>query len=162
MQYPHKYQFASLRAIAERASLPHLNIAVQKPGIKALYRITVHHLDFNLRHSVATVTDNAHGQPQMEIRYEGLFDQKPICYTIKRPALEGFMLALQKAGFDKLEDQPEAPLHESTLWLVEKAVGTYYKCVIFSADKPELPYSRITNAIDDYLPEAVRKVGTFE
>jgi hypothetical protein len=71
---------------------------------------------------------------------------------------QSFVRTLQKTGFDRLPDQPDAPYFGVDLWLVERAAGNFVKSVIIAPSKVRPPYTAVVNAIDGYLPEALREI----
>ena len=65
---------------------------------------------------------------------------------------------MTQSQFDSLRDQGDLPQNLMTLWRVERAAGTFYHGLVLSPHKSLLPYSRIVNAIDSHLPDAVREM----
>jgi hypothetical protein len=148
-----------LRDIAHQTGLQSLVEIARQPGMKAVYRIIVRYADRQTHNSVATLRHVILETPVLEVVYQGLFDHKPLTHTIDLQRFEAFMSVLQNTRFDRLPDQPNLPFYGVELWLVERAVGGFYKSVILSPNQQDVPYTSIVNAVDAYLPEAVRKVA---
>lgn len=154
-----EFPAAPLRALAEAADLPHLKQAALRPGVRAVYRISVYYADDRARHSVATLWHALLEDLLLEVVYDGLFHNQPLHHTISEENFEHFVAVLNSIGFDKLPDQPDLTLLSSPLWLVERASGTFYKSVVLSPQQQTQPYIRLVNAIDAYLPEAIREAA---
>lgn len=153
-----RYHAAPLRAVAEFVGLPEIAKIALEPGVKSVYRVTVNHPDGDGRNSVATVRNALIDNMKMEIVYQGLFDHKPIKHISDDEKYAAFEALLRKVRFDNLPDQPGIALYGETLWLLERAAGSFYKSVILSPTKAEAVYGEIVNAIRDNFPEAVRGV----
>lgn len=149
---------AILRDIAERAGLPPLVKLARQPGVKTIYRVTVHYDRQRACNSAATLCCWKGRNPVLEVIYQGRFHHKPITHPITEAHCEAFGSVLQKVNFDHLPDQPQLVLYGIDLWLVERAAGGFNKSVILSPNRPDVPYSSIVNAVDAYLPEAVREI----
>ena len=148
-----------LRTVIDQLGIPDIRTLIQQPGTKTIYRITSYYADRKARHSVATLIDQTtQYDPQLEVVYESLFDHKPLRYTMNHDKYEAFVATLQQAHFDTLPDQPDLPMYHLSLWLVERAAGSFYHGMLFSPAQAQMPYTVIENAIDAYMPEAIRAV----
>ena len=65
---------------------------------------------------------------------------------------------MRQARFDRLSDQNGLSFTDRSLWLIQRAAGAYSHGIVVAPDKPQLPWSSIVNAIDQYLPQAIREV----
>lgn len=144
--------------LADRMNLTPLMQLAARPDVIDVYRVIVYSMDQKVRNSVATLYHQTRQKHHLEVVYEGLFEHKPLHHAVDESDYESFVGALRHVKFDSLRDQQDLPLHNSIFWLLERAAGTYQKGVLFSPQKPEKPYSTLVNAIDAYLPEAIREV----
>lgn len=147
-----------LREIANQAELPTVKRIARQPGMKAVYRITIHYADVSTRHSVATLHRALVETPFLEVVYAGLFNRQPLIHPIELKRYEAFGLALQKAHFDRLPDQPNVPFHGVDVWLVERAAGEFSKGVILAPRTAQGEHVAVYAAVRHYLPEALREV----
>lgn len=152
------YHYHAIHALHERAAISHIKILARLPSMQAVYRITVYRLDAHSRNSIATLF-YSNTEQKLEMVYDGLFEQRPLIYTIKREQIEQFMQTLRQVRFDTLADQTQILLKSPVIWAVERAAGNLYHAVLLAPDMPEKPYSTIANAIDSYLPEAIRELA---
>ena len=147
-----------LRECAERANvLPVKQIATQ-PGIKAVYRVTLHHPDWRCADAVVTVTRDGEGVSR-EAVYAGCFNNQPITRPITIATYNAFVGLVGQAKFDKLGDQVDIPTLNADLCLFERAAGTFVKSVIFTPQKATGSYEFLLQAIQTYLPEALREIA---
>lgn len=82
-----------------------------------------------------------------------------IRHSISLGRLTALLLAWQQAGFDRLSDQPELPLHGLDLWLLERAAGTFVHSVIVAPQTATGQHAALVAAVREYLPEALREVA---
>jgi hypothetical protein len=148
----------SLREIADAMGLKPVRQLARLPGVKAVYRVTVRYPDSQARSSVATLRRSLTDGTVLEVVYQRLFDHKPLVHAIAPARYEAFALALQKIGFDRLRDQPDVPFYGATLWLVERAAGSFVKSVIIAPQTATQAYAVVVDALQKYLPEALRQV----
>ncbi len=153
------YLYASLKEVAERLALPPLKQLALAPGTKAVYRITCYSINGRLHHSVGTLTAQLGDAPLLTVVYEGLFAHKPLEHRLAASAYERWSATLTQLSFDKLTHQSGLAHCQQSVWLVEKGVNTFYHSVLLSPERPQPPYSTIINAIDAYLPEAIRDIA---
>lgn len=148
-----------LRDIAAGAKLLPVPIAARQPGVKAVYRVSVHYGDFRARDAVTTVTmRQAQVNAVVETVYAGRFEDKPLLRGMIPQAYSDFMAALQRAKFDRLHDQDGIAPYGVDLCMVERAAGGYTHGVIFMPDRSEGPYVLLLDAVRRYLPEVLRPV----
>lgn len=150
----------TIQTLLDHTGLPPIRTLSTRPGIKSVHRVIVYAMDNSLYHSVATMGCAAHQNPIMvEVVYEGLFAHRPLCHPISQQAYDGFVSALHRAGFDELDDQPTPKQHrDEVCWWVEQATGHLYRRVRLWPQQPMAPYSAIVNAIDAYIPPAIREI----
>ncbi len=149
---------SSLYEVADNLGASHIKTVVKQPGVISVLRITAYYPERRTRHSVATLAERHQNRRDMEIVYEGFYGHKPVKLTVAKEAYDNLLNVLLQNKFTKLDDQPDISYKDHSLWLIQQAYGTYLKNLILSPDVPVLPYSAIANAIDDYLPEAIREI----
>ena len=149
---------SSLYEVADNLGVPHIKDIAKQVGVISVLRITAYYSERKARHSVATLVQSHRDQRNMSVVYEGFFNHKPVTLNVTRDSHENVLSALEQAKFDKLYDQPLVSYKDHILWLIQRASGIYLHGIIVSPDIPQMPYSLIVNAIDAYLPEAVREL----
>ena len=127
-------------------------------GVMSVLQVTAYYGERRIRHSVARVIEYQLGDVQLELVYEGFNRHRPLHLTVERDRLEKLANSLRQVRFDNLIDQDRLSYTDRSLWLIQRVAGTYSHGVIVAPDNPQLPYSSIVNAIDEYLPEAIREV----
>ncbi len=147
-----------LYAVANNLNVPNIKTVAQAVGVVDVLRITAYYPKRDTRHSIATLVQRHQDKRDLEIVYENFNKQQAVKLTVQRDVFDAIQNALLQNKFDKLEDQTNISHYDHSLWLVQRASGTYLHSVIMSPDVPHLPYSAIVNAIDNYLPEAIREV----
>lgn len=152
---------SSLSAIAKRMQLTPLNKLSAQAGIHHVYRITIYYQNKRAHNSVATVLHAYKTQYTCETCYENVLNNHPISHEIHPKAYERFTQGLYSIQFDKLTDQANLPLHYKTLWMIERAAGSFYKSILFTPDRLEKPYTTIINILDSYIPESIREVPYY-
>ena len=150
----------SLRAIADAMQLESVSLLVRRPGVQDVYRITVHYYDRRACDSVATLSKSITGGVTLDVVHRRALDHKPLTYRVDDARLRAFVAMIQRVRFDKLTDQPNLPVYDSTdLWLIERAAGTFRKSVIVApANADADPYKMLVEAVRNYMPEALRQV----
>lgn len=150
---------SSLHGVRLRVNVPVLKALAAQPGMKTLYRVIAYYLDGRARNSVATLySETGKTTYRLEIVYEGVNQHKPVLHTLSSASYEALTAAFLQANFDKLADQDITIPRLHTLWMVERAAGSFHYTIVLTPQQPELPYSMIVNALDTYLPEAIREV----
>lgn len=144
--------------VADNFGLPRPTDIARQAGVTNVLQITAYYPQRRMRHSAALVVEVQHGDPKLEIVYEGFNRQRPLKLKLARAHLESLMDVLHQAKFDRLSDQANLSYKGRSLWLIQRACGPYCHSIILAPDVPQLPYSAIVNAIDAYLPEAVREI----
>lgn len=154
-----RHHTTALYGVRERTRVTPIRELAKQPGIRAIYRLTMYYADGRSHNAVATLTYRAHEtQHRLDVVYEGLFNHAPIEHSVPHSAYEGIRNALSKAKFDNLPDQEKPYAETRTLWMLERATGAFYKSVVLSPHHHDMPYTLITNALDHYLPEALREI----
>ena len=124
----------------------------------SVLQVTAYYFGRRVRHSVARVIEYQLGEVEMLLVYEGFNRHKPLQLSVPKDHLEKLLRALRQARFDTLGDQDGLSFADRSLWLIQRAAGAYSHGVTVAPDRPQLPWSSIVNAIDDYLPGAIREV----
>ncbi|MFN8529015.1 MAG: hypothetical protein U0670_10415 [Anaerolineae bacterium] len=148
-----------LRDIANALKLPDVQAEGRTPGLIAVYRITVRYHDGRACDSAATLWHQQGDRWRLEIGYRGAFEGKLLHYPMTPARGDAFAAALASVGFDRLGDSPDVPLYPTAdLWLIERAAGTFYRGVLLAPETTGEPYTRLVNAVQNGLPEAVKRV----
>lgn len=140
-----------------RLGLIDLAAAAQGSGVISVLQVVVYHGRRQLRHSVARVVETHLGAIELLVAYEGV-DLSPLRMSLERYRIEPLHKALDAVRFSRLRDQPDLSSADTPLWLVQRATGSHLHSIILAPDKPELPYSRIANAVYDCLPAAMQEL----
>ena len=146
------YQLASDMGLADLSSV------TWGAGVMSALQVSAYYVERGIRHSVARVIEYQLGEIQMQLVFEGVNRHQPLLSTVSRQRFGKLVDALRQAQFDKLDDQAGLSYADHSLWLIQRAAGSFSHGIIVSPAKPELPYSSIVNAIDAYLPSAIREV----
>lgn len=140
--------------LPSRLGLIELEAAARESGVITVLQVVVYQGRRQFRHSVARVVETHLGAIELVVAYEGV-DLSPLRMSLDRDQIEPLHKALDAARFSWLGDQQSLSSDDAPLWLVQRATGSHLHSVILAPDKPELPYSRIVNAIDACLPAAL-------
>ena len=144
--------------LANSLGLPDLTAVARGAGVMSALQVSAYYAERRVRHSVARAIEFHTGEVQLFVAYEGVSAGGPMTLTLERDRIEKLMAVLLDVKFAKLGDQPGISYNERSLWLVQRAAGTHVRGVMLAPDRPELPWSMLVNAIDNYLPEAIREV----
>ena len=149
---------ADLYQLAGRLAMPDLGRAARAAGVMSILEVTAYYAARRIRHSVARAIEYQTGGAQLVIAFEGVNIGKPMILDIERQNLEALNATLLAVNFGRLGDQADLTYADGPLWLIQRAAGAYIHGIILAPEQPELPYSAIVNAIDAWLPEAIREV----
>lgn len=144
--------------LAENLGFHNLKQVAGAAGVMSLLQVTAYYPGRQIRHSVARVIEYQLGEVDLQLVYENFNRHKPLRLTVPKDRFDKLVQTLRQAKFDKLRDQDGISFDERCLWLIERAVGAHSHSLIVAPDKPQLPWSTIVNAVDDYLPGAIREV----
>ncbi len=144
--------------LARDFGLADLEAAARQAGVMSVLQVSAYYAERRIRHSVARVVEFQLGDVRLEVVYEGFNQHKPLRHSVKRDQLEKLVDAMRQARFDRLSDQNGLSFTDRSLWLIQRAAGAYSHGIVVAPDKPQLPWSSIVNAIDQYLPQAIREV----
>lgn len=149
---------AEVYQLAGALGLPGLREVALGAGVMSVLEVAAYYAGRRVRHSVARVIEYQLGEVQLRVAYEGvrLRDSLRVWVDIER--MERLNAVLLATRFAQLSHQPGLSYAERSLWLVQRAAGVHRHGLLLAPDKPEPPYSAIANAIDDYLPEAIREI----
>src|SRR4051812_25105173 len=129
------FQAPLLRSVAAQLGLPPVSEVARTPGVREVYRFTIHYYDGRACNSVSTLTVSPTGGVRLENVYQHALNRKPIAYLIEDARYNGFVRAVKGLAFDKLPDQPNLPAYNSTdLWMIERAAGTFSHSVILAPE----------------------------
>lgn len=144
--------------LASRLGLPSLKRAARAAGVMSILEVSAFYVERRLRHSVARVIEYQLGEIELQVAYEGVRLETIPRIALEASRIEKLNTVLLTAKFQSLGDQPGLSYDERSLWLIQQAAGAHIHAVMVAPDRPELPYATIVNAIDGYLPEAIREV----
>ncbi len=153
-----EHQVAIFRNLAARVGVQPLRDVARSPGLTEAYRITVHYSGMRVPDSVSTIRCYRQAAPVMESVYLGFFNHKAIIRRVSSEPFEQFRRGLIALRFDKLTDQPNVPLFDVDLWLVERAANGFEKGVVIAPMNAADAYARIIELTRRWLPEAVREL----
>ena len=144
--------------LASQLGLPDLTMAAGRAGVMSVLQVSAYYAQRRIRHSVARVSELQTGEIELQVVFQGVSLNEPLRLAVERQNMEKLEETLLRVKFDKLGDQGGLSYAERSLWLLQRAAGTHVHGVMVAPDRPEPPYSTIVNAIDAYLPEAIREV----
>lgn len=144
--------------LASRLDLPDLELVAAGAGVMSTFQVAAYYAERRVRHSVARVIEYQMGEIELQLAYEGVSLGKPLRLSLERQDLEKLQAVLLAVKFGKLGDQADLSYSERSLWLIQRAAGSHLHGIMVAPDRPEPPYSTIVNAIDAFLPEAIREV----
>lgn len=146
-----------LHGIVDRAGLPSSHQIALLPGVRAVYRVIIHHDDLRAADSITTLKRFGLEDAILEVVYLGHFDHKPISRRLALSAYQTIADHFLKVNFDKLGDQ-DIDYYHLDLCMVERAAGSFTKGVIFAPQKAAGVYLSLYQLIQTYMPEALREV----
>ena len=149
---------AAVYEVAGNFGRPSLTEVARQVGVITALRVTAYYPQQRLRHSVACVIEHQHAAPRLEMVYEGINRHRALRLRLARDDLERLLNVLRQTKFDRLADQANLSYMERSLWLIQRAAGTHCHSIIVAPDLPRLPYAAIVNAIDAWLPQAIREI----
>lgn len=147
---------AAVWHLARQLGFGDLAALARQAGVKSVLQISVYQADAGLRHAVARAIAFQHGGGQMQIVYEGFNGHKPLLLDVSAERLASVERTLIRARFDRLHDEAGMSPWARTLWLVQRAAGSFQHGIVFSPDTARSPYAEIVSAIRQHLPAAVR------
>ena len=147
-----------LRGIAEQLDCPPVKDIAAKPGMQAVYRVTVHYPDMRASDAVATLVYAGARNAVLETRYRGHFNNKPLRRHLGTPDYLAFSRAFTPTLFDRLPDQSDILFYGADLWLIERGAGSFVKGVIIAPQTATGAYAKLLDAVRTHLPEAVREI----
>lgn len=156
MAQSERYAFL-LHGIVDRAGLPSSHQVAQLPGVRAVYRIIVHHDDLRAADSITTLKRSGPEDAVLEVVYVGHFGHRPIVRRLTLNAYQALADHFLKLNFDKLGDQ-DIDYYHLDLCMVERAAGSFTRSVIFAPQKAAGVYLSLYQLIQTYMPEALREV----
>ena len=151
-------QIAILRNLAARIGVQPLREVAKSPGLKEAYRISVHYAGMRAPDSVTTIRCYRQSTPVLESVYLGFFNHKAIFRQVSVPQFEEFRRGLTSLRLDNLKDQPNTPLLDVDLWLVERAANGFEKSVLIAPANAFDVYNQIIELTRRCLPDAVREL----
>ena len=144
--------------LASQLGLPDLERAASQAGVMSVLQVSAYYAERRVRHSVARVIDYQTGEIELLVVFQGVNLSEPLRLVVERPIMEKLDDVLLRVKFDRLSDQAGLSYAERNLWLIQRAAGTHVHGIMVAPDRPEAPYTSLVNAIDAYLPEAIREI----
>ncbi len=152
------FDVSDLYQLASRLGLPSLTQAARAPGVMSVLEVSAYHHARRLRHSVARAIEYQLGDVALQVAYEGVRLATIPRFAIEASRMEKLTAVLLAVKFRSLRHQPGLSNDERSLWLIQQAAGAYVHGIVVAPEQPEPPYSTLVNAIDAYLPEAIREI----
>jgi hypothetical protein len=147
-----------LRDIAARAGVERVRQVALRPGVKAVYRVTIQYDRMRAADTVATLISRNTGEALLEVVYLGHFGNRPITRQLSARQVEDFAVTLSALAFDKLPDQPNIPFYGVDVWLVERGAGGFVKSVLVAPAVAKDAHAGLVECVRAALPEAVREI----
>lgn len=144
--------------LAGSLGLPDLTRAARGAGVMSVLEVTAFYAERRVRHSVARVFEHQLGAIELQVAYEGVRLKTAPRISLDSARMDKVNAVLLAVKFGTLGHQPNLSYDERSLWLIRQAAGSHIHSVMVAPDRPEPPYSTIVNAIDDWLPEAIREL----
>ena len=144
--------------LASQLGLPDLQRAAGEAGVMSVLQVSAYYAERRVRHSVARVSEYQTGEIELRVVFQGVSLAEPLRLAVERERMEKLEEALLRVKFEKLSDQAGLSYGERSLWLIQRAAGTHAHGIMVAPDRPEPPYTTLVNAIDAYLPEAIREI----
>ncbi len=88
------FQAPLLRSIADQLGLPLIGEVARKPGLREVYRFTVHYYDGRACNSVATLTVSQTSGVRLENFYQRALNSKPITHPVDDARYAEFVRAV--------------------------------------------------------------------
>lgn len=144
--------------LASSLGLPDLARAAREPGVMSVLEVSAYYAERRLRHSAARVFEYQLGEIELQVAYEGVRLETAPRISVDSARMDKVNAVLLAVKFRTLGHQPNLSYEERSLWLIRRAAGSHIHSVMVAPDRPQPPYSTIVNAIDDWLPEAIREL----
>ena len=146
-----------LRFLAVRLHQPEIGEIARRPGVNAVYRVTIQYHEGCHPDQVATLVCMQDGTAVLTVAYRRA---KPtvLAYQMAADHCRALDSALRQIGFDGLDDQPDLPLLGVDFWLIERAAGSYLHDVVLAPALAEGPYAALAAAVQTHLRQAVRAI----
>lgn len=148
------YQHYLLRSLSVEFKQPEVKQIALKPGVNAVYRVTCHYPEGQPPNSVATVVGSQAGKPTLTVVHENAPDA-PTEFTLDANIYRALGGVFSASKFDKLDDQPDIPAQGVTLWLLERAAGSFVKSVLLAPELARDAHQTLVFRLHEYLPQAV-------
>ncbi len=144
--------------LAGSLGLPELEQVARAAGVMNVLQVTAYYTERRVRHSLARVIEYQTGETELRVAYEGVNVGKPMVLPVERDTMEALNAVLLAVNFGRLSYQAGLSHADQCLWLIQRAAGTHVHGIMLAPERPEPPWSTIVNAIDAYLPEAIREI----
>lgn len=156
---PYAYQHYLLRSISTQLKLPETAELALRPGVQSVYRVTCFYPDDHVPNSVATLL-NALAMPTvLQLHYEHATAPRELPADAQQ--VKALATEFSSIKFDKLPDQPDIPVQGVTLWLIERAAGSFLKSVLVAPELAADTHLTLIHCLNDLLPQAVAVMGEW-
>ena len=153
------YHESAIHTIQKQAQIKPLRILASQAAVQVALRLTVYYVDGRAHNSVATLVKEANQDDlRLETHFIGFCAGRPITRHISQTTFQTLVAIIQKSNFDTMYFPEDKLLHTATIWFVERATGQFYHSVMLNPHYHDKPYCVVVNAIDSYLPDAVREI----
>lgn len=147
-----------IRLIALRLKQDELRNLTQQPGINETFRVTIQYHSTDHPNQVGTLIRGHGGNCTLKVVYDKPGKDVYFTYPVEGERFQKLVMALRRARFDNMDDQPDVPFFDVDLWLVERASGSFYHDVVLSPESSRGFYRELVLAIREYMKEAVRPI----
>src|SRR5688572_8645744 len=119
-----------IRLIAVRLGHGELQHITREPGIHEALRLSIFYDGGSAPNSVATVKRGLGNTCALSLAYDK--EPNPVYFDLSIPVqrYQELIMALRRAGFDRLDDQTDVPYTGVDIWLVERIAGSFYHDII--------------------------------
>lgn len=153
------YHTSAIHSIQSRTKVAAIRDIATQPDVQTVWRITVYYVDGRAHNSVATLTQTT-GQATLALvtHFVDFCDGRPIARQITQEAYRRLLAVLHGVQFDTMYFPESALLHTPTVWHIERATARFVHQLTLSPHCHDKPYCVVVNAIDSYLPDAIREI----
>jgi hypothetical protein len=145
-----------VKQIAERLELPELKQVVKEPTVSEAFRISIFYHQSRAPHSIATLRRGHGNVCQLQLIYDKSPRPAIVNFQIPLERYKQFLIGLRRAKFENLDDAENVSPLEGDVWLVERAVGSFYHNILLSP-RSSGHHREVVLAVRESLPEAIRE-----
>jgi hypothetical protein len=146
-----------IRLIAVRLGHGELQNITQEPGVHEALRVSIFYEDGRAPNSVATIKRGLGSSCALQLAYDKEPEPVYFNFNISVQRYQETIMALRRAGFDRLDDQTDVPYTGVDLWLVERIAGSFYHDIILCPNTANGNHREVMVALKKHLPEAIHQ-----